>query len=108
MERCYENMKSSCTENFTLPESLNFDRKVIENACTSGFYSPYVYLENYANVFCYICNENKFTTWQTCETGIRIDKSLSILLDDAFTHTLQVTPTRPPREACALRLGQVV
>ena len=108
IERCYENMKSSCLENFTLPLSLPFHRKEIEKACTSGFYSPYVYLENYVNVFCYICNKNNFNPRQICESGIRTHSSMFVLLDGAFTQTIQIKQTKPRREACKFRLGQVV
>ncbi|XP_060594596.1 uncharacterized protein LOC132748948 [Ruditapes philippinarum] len=66
-ERCYTNLISTCAnEKFAIPGNINLTMSQIRQACTSGLVSPYRATDMYANVFCHICNGNRYSERDKC------------------------------------------
>lgn len=89
-EICFTNLKKTCTkEYFTVPEHLNLTRHQIRKACTSGLVSPYRVSDMYANVFCYICNGNRYSDSSKCYIDTNGNRGftgniISLLVDGAY------------------------
>jgi hypothetical protein len=67
--RCYTNLIDTCSESreFQVPEGTNASKDDIRTLCIkSGFRSPYLAYEMYANVFCHICNAEPFFRHTFC------------------------------------------
>lgn len=50
-----------------MPQGINYSNEEIIKACSGGLISPYRKNEMYANVFCFICNNETYSQDNTCE-----------------------------------------
>lgn len=61
--KCFDDFIDTCLmEDFNIPDSLEINKHDVISMCESGVMSPYRVIKNYANVFCFICDDNSFTT----------------------------------------------
>ena len=66
--KCYVPLIDTCPESpeFQIPRDTNLSKNEIVTLCTSGLVSPYQARKMYANVFCHICNSERFSKDVTC------------------------------------------
>lgn len=89
-EQCYSELVNTCSGNdFKIPDESNMSKEDIIEFCQSGFFSPYNTLKSYANVFCFICNNNVFKQKTKCakRKSFREQKSTSeffVMLNSNF------------------------
>lgn len=62
---CFKGLIDTCPEKeFDMPRNIDMNHSEIINACTSGFLSPYLYIDMFANIFCHICNNHPLLSFR--------------------------------------------
>ncbi|XP_053374305.1 uncharacterized protein LOC123532922 [Mercenaria mercenaria] len=66
--QCHRDVTDVCPDFglFQITDDIGFSEKEIIEGCTSGLVSPYRMEKMYANVFCHICNKERFRMNVTC------------------------------------------
>jgi hypothetical protein len=94
--KCYSSLIGTCPESleFQMPEGTSLSRNDIVSLCTSGLMSPYTAIKMYANVFCHICNDERFDKFLLCRKisdgglkGVK-SKGFTALIDSDFIDKL--------------------